>query len=505
MPVDELVQPQISSRSAAGAERRGGPGRALRRSAGALAALLASLVLYTVTLVAIPATGDEDAALHAVYTRFPSDPSRLLSIWSRPLFALPYLIPAQLGYPVMRGFTVLICAVTAWLTFRIAARIGLPRAWAAVPLVLLQPALFGVGNDTMTEPIFALVLAGGLLAHASGRLLLAAAVWSFLPLGRPEGPFILALLLALWLPGAVRSRRYRAAILLLGLGLASWELLCWLVTRDPAYLIHTFPWEASTSPVHGTPWHYVRRWPLIIGWGLLPLWLAGLRRAWSHPTLRLCVLMTGAVLALHTVLFTLGKMDSWGFDRYFATIAPAIALVGVAGLRELGALAPRVMTPVLGVLLVLQGWQALSTLLFHPMTYVPAATRDALAELESRIDLRGRPVLTADRFGYVFLDDDWGLRAVPVGPHEVTSAAIARLPRGTVVLWDDMVGDWWFHLSVADFTARGYRLLWERDRTLGASAAIALERVPLLRGRRLYPWLDWGPTRSMHQAVLVRE
>ena len=90
----------------------------------ALIALAASLVLYLLVLALFPGTGDEDAAIHAIFARFPT-PERVLTIWSRPLFAALYLIPAWLGgYLAMRITTVAICAATAWLTYLVARRAG---------------------------------------------------------------------------------------------------------------------------------------------------------------------------------------------------------------------------------------------------------------------------------------------------------------------------------------------------------------------------------------------
>ena len=142
----------------------------------ALLALVGSLLVYVAALALFPATGDQDAALHALHSLFPLEASRLLSVWSRPLFAVPYVIPAWIGYPAMRLCTAAISALAAWITYLAARRAALPRPWIAIPLVLLQPCLFVPGVDTMTEPIFALVLAAGLWAFVDGRLLLTAEV-----------------------------------------------------------------------------------------------------------------------------------------------------------------------------------------------------------------------------------------------------------------------------------------------------------------------------------------
>jgi hypothetical protein len=355
-------------------------------------------------------------------------------MWARPLFAVPYLLPARFGYFAMRLFTVLICIATAWAAYLVARRIGVTRAWVAIPLVLLQPALLQVGTDTMTEPIFALTLALGLLAFAYDRLLLAAALWSFLPLARPEGPFILALFAALWLPAALHDRRHVAAILLLGLGMVVWLLACLVVTGSVGYVV-TLPWGTG-SPMRGPVTHYAMRWPHIIGLGVLPLWLVGLWPSWRQPVARLSVLIVAAVFAVHTLLFTVGLMGSLGFDRYLAPLAAPVALVAAVGVDALGRVAPRaLLAPILGLLLALEGVHALVAFDSNAINHTARATLMATREARSQPGVAGRPLLSADAFGYVFLDDDWGLNRLPVGVPEAAAVAVAKLPPGTVVLW----------------------------------------------------------------------
>jgi hypothetical protein len=473
-----------------------------RRNTAALIALGGSLVPYAAVLSLFPATGDQDAALHALFARFP-EPIRVLGVWARPLFAAPYVLPARFGYLAMRIFTVLVCAAVAWVTYLVVRRVGVARAWVAIPLVLLQPVFLQVGSDTMTEPTFALCLALGLLAFAYDRLLLAAAVWSFLPLARPEGPFVLALFAALWLPRALRDRRYAAAIALLGVGMLVWVVACLIVTGSVAYVTH-LPWGLG-SPMRGPATHYITRWPHIVGLGLLPLWLVGLWPSWRHPVTRLCILIIGAVLVVHTVLFTAGMMGTFGFDRYFATLASPVAIIAAVGADAIGRRVPHVLGAALGALLALEVVHALVALDSNAINHAAQATLMSTREARNDPGVAGRPLISADNFGYVFLDDDWGLERLPVGVRDSAVATIDRLPNGTVVLWDDLTGDWWYHLSVEDFTARGYRLLWERRLTVGSPLAPLYERVAASRLRWLYAWMGGIPTREMREAVLVRE
>jgi len=482
----------------------------------AVIALAASMLPYLLLLTLFRGGGDQDAAIHAIFALFPS-PDRILSIWARPLFAAPYVIPAQLGgYLAMRLTTTGICALAAWLTYLTARRVGLGRmAWLSIPLVLLQPALLSVGTDAMTEPIFVLVFSAGLLALAHHRTLTASAILSFLPLARPEGPFILVVLAVLWLPAVRRDRRYPgrylAAIALLGLGLGVWLAACFVTTGNAAYLL-SLPWPAHTVQVptmftRQQLLHYVMRWPHIIGLGLFPLWLMGLQPSWRHPLLRTCVLMTLALLAVHTVLYSAATMGSLGLDRYLATLAPAVALVATAGAGAVAAhiAGRRATAAVIGALLVLEVVHAIVAFDSNWLDHMPAATLVAAREAEARLDVADRPLVSADQYGYVFLENGWGRDRLPATAHDVTAATIADFPEGTVVLWDDVTGAWWFNLTIEDFTERGYRLLWERRTMLDSPLSPFYERARSSSLSWLYYWFGVPSTREMRQAVLVKE
>lgn len=89
---------------------------------------------------------------------------------------------------------------------------------------------------------------------------------------------------------------------------------------------------------------------------------------------------------------------------------------------------------------------------------------------------------------FVFLDRDPGPRRERLrASREHALARIEQLPAGTVVIRDSMVGQWWYGLTVEDFTARGYQALWEREAQL---------RSPLSNRPR---------EQRLRQAVLLRQ
>jgi hypothetical protein len=466
----------------------------MRAHRAAVAALLATLVPYVVLLVGIPASGDQDAAIHAIYSRWPLEPNpapfpyRVLTVWSRPIFALAYALPGQLGFTAMRLFTLALCAVTGWLTYLLARRLALPHPWLAVPLVLLQPVMLQVGVDVMTEPLFALLLAAGMLAMESGRRLLAACLLSLLPLARPEGGLVLAVLGVVWGLESLRDRRALVPLLGLGLGLVLWEAVVLAVTGNWRYLLDTFPWPVRSDRWQGSPFHYLLRWPLILGAAGLVPWLVGLKPSWrAGGSPRLGVLFISAVLGVHAFLFATGGFASTGFERYFATLSPTNGLIALAGVAWLVKRGLHWLRLVLPPALALQAVHGLIWIDAQPLAHLPQATLQTLHEARSRVDFTDRFVIASDLHAFVFLDIDPGPRDARLrASRELAVKRIEQLPAGTVVLWDNMVGQWWYGLAVEDFTARGYQVLWEQEAEL---------RSPLLNrpsGRRL------------RQAVLVR-
>ena len=479
-------------------------GAAVNERPAVLALLVVSLLPYVFFLLTLPATADQDAAMHALYAIFPDNPARIFSVWSRPAFAVPYLLPAQFGYFAMRVTTVILCAMTAWLVYRLAVRLQLRWAWLAIPLVLLQPVLLPVGIDTMTEPTFQLILAAGLLALGHERRVLAAIVLSFLPLARPEGPFVLAVIAVAWLPSAFRDARNWIPLASLTTGMLVWESSVILLTHDPHYLQSTFPWPAGGAlHIVNSPIHYIKRWPHILGMGTLLLWLIGLWSWRQRPFVRLSMAITAFVFVVHSFLYATGSLGSTGFDRYFASLTPLTAIIALAGVGTLITHAPRAALRIVVALLVLNAVQGMIAVDSNPYNHMPAATLEMARLAAPRIQA-GTHVLSADHFGYVFLGVNDRNR-LPTGDRAGSAAAIDTLPTGTIVLWDNVTGEWWYHLSASDFIARRYHVLAARHFTLQSPRGVYYRRAAKSPLRWLYYCFGNWPIADVDQTLLVRE
>jgi hypothetical protein len=281
------------------------------------------------------------------------------------------------------------------------------------------------------------------------------------------------------------------------------------------------PWRGSWD-------HYLRRWPQIVGWVPLALWLAGVRpslrvgprtipraQGSAGQVLRFSLAVTGVLVVLHSYLYATGGMGSTGFTRYFASLAPLTALVATVGAGELARrLDARRWRAALGPGLALAAANAWVVLDANPASHMAAATLESIRQARRLVpgfETQAPPLLAADYFAYVLLDrdrdDDTALHS---GPTAEELALVERAPRGTVVLWDDGTGKEWFHLTVEDFTARGYRLLWERRTELRSPLGALYgeqRRGAFDRARRSVVLKLFGQlsSRDFQQAVLVKE
>src|SRR2546430_9695900 len=131
------------------------PSRTLR-----LALWLLPFVVAGALLVRLyPDSYQQDGGFHFLFARWSLEhPRFLVDVWGRPLFTALYAFPARLGYPFAKLLTVAVSLATAWNTAKLARAHGLERAELAVPLLFLQPSFLLICSDTMTEPLFALVL-----------------------------------------------------------------------------------------------------------------------------------------------------------------------------------------------------------------------------------------------------------------------------------------------------------------------------------------------------------
>ncbi|HET6438912.1 MAG TPA: hypothetical protein VFG59_12670, partial [Anaeromyxobacter sp.] len=284
-----------------------------------------------------PDSYQQDGGYHYFYARWAFEhPRNLVGVWARPLFTTLYALPARLGYPVAKLMTVVVSLATAWQTGRLARESGMKRAELAVPLLVLQPSFLLIFSDTMTEPLFALVLAVALRLHRAGRLSASMWVASLLPLARPEG-FFVGVLWGLWVlfdPRAGRSLVLRSlSTLQLAGGVAAWWAAAYGLTGSPRFIIDNWPanWAGAAYGT-GPLWHYwVVRNEILAGPALWILFGLGAVSLVLHRRALLPLACLALIAGLHSVFYRLGMFGSAGYARYLVCVAPPFALATLAG------------------------------------------------------------------------------------------------------------------------------------------------------------------------------
>lgn len=391
----------------------------------------AALFLAPLALALVyPCSYQQDGSAHYLLARWAArQPDLLLHTWGRPLFTTAYFLPAQLGYLPARLFTAVLFCATGFFACRIAGRLGLSRPWLACPLLAIQPMALLLSFDTLTETLFALILAAAVDLHLRGRTFAAAFLVSALPLVRPEG-FPLCLFWAI-----VLSRPWTRLPLLLT-GVAVWALAALLGTGDVLHPVRTWAWTHTTAYGSIEPAWYL--WVLPVAFG--PVVLVG---AFAARRLGWLPLLAGGFFALQAVLWQFGLFGSAGYPRYLVCVSPIVAVLAAAGLERI--------RPALRTAALLAGTLfALAVIDLHQELWDGAPLRRL-----ARTDRPVRSVLASNAYVAVVLDA--GPHGVhPRNPRERNLDLLREAEPGTFVVWDSRHGTW---LAPADFEAAGFRPL----------------------------------------------
>jgi len=444
-----------------------------------------------------PDSYQQDGGHHYLFARNAwAHPRMFVGVWSRPLFTFIYSFPALLGYDAARLFTVLLCALTGYLTFKTAEDAGLERPAAVIPLLFLQPSFFLLSADTMTEPIFALVFIAALRLHLSGRIAAGMLVASTMILARPEG-FFLGILWGLWVlfdPRAKTNFWSRLpSTLLLATGSGIWWLAALLITGDPLFITNNWPRDwGVTQATYGTgsAFTYIFRMPEIAGPILcLPL-LIGLGTLVAKRKLGGAVSAFLTIFAVHSLLRTFGFFGAAGYPRYFVCVAPAIALITVDGWNEMGRVARSlslIFARGLAVIVLVVSF-AFTISYLDAMYYIRDAR--AVAEMYAWFQANARPVqrvVWSQAYMCILFDCDIAEKPPFGADKEFNLNILRRAPSGTLVFWDGDTGPSWYRMKADDIEAAGFTRL--------RSQSYRLDGLLL----RHWWFRDWGARRQeMH-------
>jgi hypothetical protein len=420
-----------------------------------------------------------DGGIHYVLAHWAWQHKQLfVDVWSRPLFTLLYAFPALISYQAARALTIIVCVATAYHTWRAATEHNLARAPLVIPFLFLQPSFTLFIADTMTEPLYALVFIIALRLHLKSRLTAAALVASTLILIRPEAIFTCSLWAWwLWRESQSQISNLKFKIPLLSAGMFAWWLASWLITGDVLFIKHNWPsnWPFSGT-IYGAPGflNYPARLPEIIGPLFLIPFAVGL---WRYLKRRSAVAQDGilchsgdawlSLFLIHTVMRAFGLMGSAGYPRYLLTLAPAAALITLAGWNALADKFAHWSLPVRRAVAI--AVIALSACL--NFLYVDGAEWMRDAVLIDRMMAKS-PSLPVNRFIWSqpymcmrFGADPWQNEFFTTDKNK-NAELMRAMPAGTLVFWDRLSGPKWTDVKIEDFQANGFQLLYEEEAVL---------------------------------------
>lgn len=416
-----------------------------------------------------PDSYQQDGGFHFLFARWSLEHPRLLvDVWGRPLFTALYAVPARYGYPLAKLLTLVVALAAAWNTAQLARAHGLERSELAVPLLFLQPSFLLICSDTMTEPLFALLLAAALRLHQAGRIRSGMWMAALLPLARPEGFFVALLWGAVVAFDARAGRTFlRRALstIQLAAGVALWWVAATLLTRDPEFILHNWPpnWAAGATGDTGPLLQYwFIRDQLLAGPILQVLLALGLVVLVASRRALLPVATLVLVAGLHSVFFRVGLFGSAGYARYLVCVAPPMALATLAGWNLVAGWAgrlPRLVQLGAGTAALLwAGWLCLG----YVDSYGSSRDARAVDDMVAWFEAHPRPVkrlVFSQAYMSIRFDRDPAERP-RLGTDTDENVEILRAsPPGTLIFWDAHTGPQYRHVSPADFERAGFERL----------------------------------------------
>lgn len=299
----------------------------------AIGLLIATYVLMNVWAILSPSTWDDDCQgrFYNVQT-WQENPGVFVDLWIRPLWAIIFFLPVQLGPWVVPVIMALISAFGAYSLIKAAQIQGYKYIYLIVPFLLLQPYFFGVGRNAMTEPLAATIASWSFLLLLRQKWIWFAVLGSILPLARLE----LSLMLVFWLIPLIQHKQWKY-IPLLGIGILLLNLGGALLsgTNDWLWIYHqTVGGEVKDNPYgHQEFTTYFSRYIYVIGPVIFFLFLSGF--IFRLLNKKFSVFIDGQFIAgflLYSIFaWKLDVGASAGFLRNLIPLSPFAAYLALAG------------------------------------------------------------------------------------------------------------------------------------------------------------------------------
>ncbi|MGH9833234.1 MAG: hypothetical protein ACRD9Y_09465, partial [Blastocatellia bacterium] len=228
------------------------------------------------------------------------------------------------------------------------------------------------------------------------------------------------------------------------------------------WIVHDWPpdWRPEGGANGAGPiWKYIVLAPLIVGPLLLAPFVAGLRRLLKKREFITGVSAFLVLFVAHSLMSWRGWFGSAGYARYLVCVAPATALITLAGWNELAerqakffnisrnSIAAIVFAlSALVCVLYVDGWRFI---------------RDARAVEEMVEWFRDHPrpvsrLICSQAYMRIVFDRDQWEKPAFTNDRELNLSLIRQSPRQTLVFWDEDTGPKWYGLRAGDFEAAGY-------------------------------------------------
>jgi hypothetical protein len=289
---------------------------------------------------------EADGIFHAMRRRFAlTNHAYFVDIWTRPLCVIVYSVPSYLfGLMGTRMTSCVLAIAAALLTWRVAARLEIPRPELAAIFLLGQPMLIMHSASEMTELTFMLLLLGMFWAYLEKQWVILALLTALGPMARPEGfGFLIVVTI-----GLLMHRKW-FHVLIVPLGLVAWSYAGWQFSGQQndfpwwKWLPKNWPYSAESVYAAGNGLKFLATLPVIAGPFAMPFliggaWVMLTRTNWrlifrDHTT-RCVLFVPGLALGIlvgHSLLFQFGLMASAGLIRVILIVGPMIAIMSCLG------------------------------------------------------------------------------------------------------------------------------------------------------------------------------
>lgn len=303
--------------------------------------LLFYAVIAALTIHYFNGTGDSgDSVSHYLFAKHaPQHTELFFHHWAKPVFVLLASPFAQFGFDGMKVFNVLCSLGTILLTYKIADRLKLQNSYAVAIMLIFSPMYFALTFSGLTEPLFALFLAGGIYLCITRNYLAAVLLISFLPFVRSEGLILLGVF------GIYFMIKQKWRLLpFLAAGHVVYSITGFFVHHDLLWVFRKIPYARLDSVYgRGELTHFASQLFYILGLPALVLFLFGIfsiiKDLFNGRSTRIIpVIILGGFLCFfcaHTLFWYFGIFGSMGLTRVFICVMPLMALIMLKGFNLL--------------------------------------------------------------------------------------------------------------------------------------------------------------------------